>query len=306
MMTNKDILKAILEEISIIKNDNRNFNNRILALENKAKIKTKSNLNQRLQNEMRAIDTFYLAGIDVNKPETGLETLNNVPLDDYANDISLSKCRQKYFNPPILERDLKKILSLLSYDQEAMTTDQTTKRRIYKINTIQKFTKYAKKAALFKPLDTPEKLDKLFLATLNVIATAIINTDLSYLHKKCEVSHFVTKAMYDCGYTNLNVIINRTKLFYDVVKFFNLNEDIEYKVTHGGMNYIDRREMLKIKHNANKYINKHKNKKLKEESLMNSLLPNDIKIKAVKNIAKHDTERDNNNIGGQARIKKLA
>lgn len=310
MLTNKDLLKMILEKLSVIEDNDKNFNKRILNLENIIDSKNNNSggnnnnlsLNQRLENEMRAIDKFYLAGIDPMKPETGLETLNKVSLFDYGKNISLEECRKKYFKPPITTVRLIKILSLLSYDQKELTNDQTRQRDICKINKIQDFAKYIKKAALFKPLDTPEKLDKLFLAIINVLATVIVDTDLSQLHKKCEVSHLVVKAMYNCGYINLNVIENKTKLFYDTVKFFNLS-DIEYKKRRGN-NYIDRKELLKIKGNALKHINHIHN--VQDNPQVKVLLPSDIKTKAVKNISKHNTERDHKNIGGQSRIKKLA
>lgn len=302
MVTNKDLLKMILEKLSVIEDNDKNFNKRILSLEKLIGSKNNLDLNQRLEDEMRAIDKFYLAGIDPSKPETGLETLNKVSLYDYAKNIKLEECRKKYFKPPITADRLNMVLSLLSYNQEELTTEQTSRRGICKINRVQSFSECIKKASLFKPLDTPEKLDKLLLAIVNVLATVIVDTDLSLLNKKCEVSHLVLKAMYDCGYINLNVLENKTKLFYDTVKFFNLS-DIKYERRKGNQ-YIERKELLKIKDNALKHINHIHN--VQDTPKVKVLLPSDIKTKAVKDISKHNTERNHKNIGGQSRIKKLA
>ena len=237
IMTNKELLKEILEKITYLESA-------VETLKNQKAVKTNSK-----NKNWRPIDSFYLK--DVDKYGTSLDVLYKVSCSDFDNNVSLADCR-KYFKPPYKANAIHCLISVMAFNNNKEFTSSLGKDgRIKNVRRIQDLYKYIGKADKFKVLDTPVKLDKLMLKILENIANINLKHD-----KNCEVSHIVTKSLYDCGLINFNVVANRTKLFYDVVKFFNLG-DIEYKSVRGN-NYISYKEMNKIKNNAIKKVGNKK------------------------------------------------
>ena len=286
IMTNKELLKQILEKVTYLEST-------IETLKNQKAVKTNSK-----NKNWRPIDSFYLK--DVDKYGTSLDVLYKVSCSDFDNNISLADCR-KYFKPPYKANAIHCLISVMAFNNnnKEFTSSLGKDGRIKNVRRIQDLYKYIGKADKFKVLDTPIKLDKLMLKILNNIA----GINLKH-NKNCEVSHIVTKSLYDCGLINFNVVTNRTKLFYDVVKFFNLG-DIEYKSVRGN-NYISYQEMNKIKNNAIKKVsNKKTTDKVKvKNNRIKILPPNDVKLMdIIKEI--NLFEEQENKSGASARAKRV-
>lgn len=285
--TNKELLKEILEKITYLESA-------IETLKNKNQKAVKTNNKNK---NWRPIDSFYLK--DVDKYGTSLDVLYKVNCSDFDNNISLADCR-KYFKPPYKANAIHCLISVMAFNNNKEFTSSLGKDgRIKNVRRIQDLYKYIGKADKFKVLDTPVKLDKLMLKILENIAGINLKHD-----KNCEVSHIVTKSLYDCGLINFNVVTNRTKLFYDVVKFFNLG-DIEYKSVRGN-NYISYKEMNKIKNNAIKKVgNKKTTDKVKvKNNRIKILPPNDVKLMdVIKEI--NLFEEQENKSGASARAKRV-
>lgn len=289
IMTNKELLKEILEKITYLESAIET-----LKSKNQKTVKT----NNKNKN-WRPIDSFYLK--DVDKYGTSLDVLYKVSCSDFDNNISLADCR-KYFKPPYKANAIHCLISVMAFNNNKEFTSSLGKDgRIKNVRRIQDLYKYIGKADKFKVLDTPVKLDKLMLKILENIADINLKHD-----KNCEVSHIVTKSLYDCGLINFNVVTNRTKLFYDVVKFFNLG-DIEYKSVRGN-NYISYKEMNKIKNNTIKKVgNKKTTDKVKiKNNRIKILPPNDVDVKLMDVIKEINLfEEQENKSGASARAKRV-